>query len=80
MYNFALSICVHGGAMIALLTLSPLLAAALQVVLQPRREPTPRWYGAGGEGVALSALYNNPMERPAAIERSQPILHRPEPR
>ena len=23
-----------------------------------------RWYGAGGEGVALSALFNNPMERP----------------
>jgi hypothetical protein len=26
--------------------------------------PTRRWYGAGGEGVALSALSNNPMERP----------------
>jgi hypothetical protein len=25
---------------------------------------TRRWYGAGGEGVALSALSNNPMERP----------------
>ncbi len=25
---------------------------------------TRRWYGAGGEGVALSALFNNPMERP----------------
>src|ERR1700730_4225897 len=26
--------------------------------------PTRRWYGAGGEGVALSARSNNPMERP----------------
>lgn len=38
-----------------------------------------RCYGAGGEGMALSVLCNIRWRAHAAIERSQSVLHRPEP-